>query len=282
MVSAGDVNNDGNPDIVVGAHYAAGGTGEVYVFLSDPAFDDTPPVCTGFHVNTGEPYFLPGETKLRDSTAAEYVKGSKTRILTNSGKGVFTNSTASLFPATKTGDDWGGTTLALGDLDGDATDDLVVSTGRAVYSKDGATKTYLSSTRIFLGGASGFTEKTSTFLPSVPTDGKGETWKASDVALADVDGDGKVELFLLTREKLQTGDGQVSSLRWIANQGIEPFTNATAEGLPDPAVRPDYYLGDVLLLGDVDGDDDKDLIVSTSLAGYLGTANHPTRLLEFR
>ena len=52
--------------------------------------------------------------------------------------------------------------------------------------------------------------------------------------------------------------------------------------MPSSERSGDYYLGDMLLLGDVDGDDDLDMIITTTLATYDGTGSTPTRLLEFR
>ena len=52
--------------------------------------------------------------------------------------------------------------------------------------------------------------------------------------------------------------------------------------MPDPSARGDSFLGGVLMLGDVDGDDDIDMLFSTSLEGYQAVGEHPTRLFVFR
>jgi FG-GAP repeat len=56
--------------------------------------------------------------------------------------GVFTNETSSLWPSTKSGDDWGGTTIAVGDVDGDDLPDVVVTKAASITSGS----THLSST----------------------------------------------------------------------------------------------------------------------------------------
>ncbi|MHC4861879.1 MAG: FG-GAP repeat domain-containing protein, partial [Planctomycetota bacterium] len=226
---------------------------------------------------------------LRDSTKPEYVQGSKTRILINQGDGTFEDETSSMFPGVKTGDDWGGEAVALGDLDGDDIDDVVITKSQPVfYTKGDGTKVYMTSTRVFLGGSSSLTDKTSTYIPAVRTDGNGEMWRGVDVAIADPDGDGNTDIFVLDRSEVlvqDPGSGaftkKISSLRWLFNEGT-PFTDLTAKGMPDPESTGDYYLGDVLLLGDVDDDNDLDMIVGTTLSAYAGDGDRPLRVLEFR
>jgi hypothetical protein len=213
----------------------------------------------------------------------EYVKGSKTRLLVNDGKGVFTNVTASKLPEPTSGDDWGATSVALGDVDGDGTDDITISLARPLYDPDSGD--YLSSTRVLRGGSSGFTDATGTVLPSVNTDGSGEMWRAVAVVLGDVDGDGVNELCLVDRDVLELDPGsgevvQVSSFRFLSNSGTLPLSDLTRSSVPDPTVRGDYYLADALALGDVDGDTDLDVLLTTSLYDYSST--YPTRLLELR
>ncbi len=225
-------------------------------------------------------------SKLRSSTADEYVKGSKTRILLNDGKGSFTNKTATFFPSTKDGDDWGGVAVALGDLDGDGIDDLVLGVDHGLKKTDG---TYLPSTRVFLGGKSGMTDKTAAWIPPVRSDGQGEIWRAKALAVADPNRDGYPDVFLTDRSVVNVQDPvtglftkAASATRWLINSGKAPLLAGTAKNLPDPEKTGDYYLADALALGDVDGDTDLDLVITTDLASYLGEGKRPTRLLEFR
>jgi hypothetical protein len=225
--------------------------------------------------------------ELRDAGAAEYVAGSKTRVLVNDGTGVFTNATTSFLPPPKGGDDWGGVALAMGDLDGDGADDLVVAVDRVMYSVgSGGARSYLPSTRVFgKGDEEGLEETTAAILPAVRVDGSGDLWKAADVAIADPEGNGRLDLFLVSEGEVKvidetTGEERTrSSLRWLRNLGDGPLSDATEEGMPDAG---DRFLGGALLLGDVDGDSDLDLMVTTTLPSYEGAGRFPTRLLEFK
>ncbi|MHC4471367.1 MAG: hypothetical protein ACYS99_10425, partial [Planctomycetota bacterium] len=227
--------------------------------------------------------------KLRDSEAAEHVEGSKTRVLLNDGVGVFTNETSSFFPAPKAGDDWGGVALAMGDLDDDGIDDLALVLDRVLYATvSGGTRRYLPSARVFAGGSLGFTDKTGSILPGVRSDGRGELWKAADVVIADPERNGRSDLFLVSEGEVTTLDQATgkerkrSSLRWLRNAGKLPLVDVTESDLPDPEARGDYFLGGGLVLGDVDGDADLDLLLTTDLAAYSDIGSHPTRLFEFR
>jgi hypothetical protein len=224
------------------------------------------------------------QDSLRSSGAPEYVKGAKTRVLLNV-YGAFSNATSTFMPATKDGDDWGGDGLAIDDLDGDnVKDDLVVTVNRGLSGSSGA----LPSTRLLLGTSSKFTDGTSSWIPSVRSDGQGEVWKGKDVAIADPEGDGKPDVFLVTTDKVYvegTGgkfDKQITSLRWLANTGTLPLEDWTSVSMPDPADRGDYLQGHAIQLGDIDGDGDLDLLLTTELADYLKDGAKPTRILELK
>jgi hypothetical protein len=228
---------------------------------------------------------------LRDDQAPEYVKGSKTRVLLNDGAGAFSNASSSLLPEPVAGDDLGGTAIALGDLDGDGDEELLVGTDRSLYkTEDDGSRTFLPSTRVLTRDTTGkFAEKTGTFLPPVRSDGQGELWRATDLEVADPDGDGKQEVFLVSREEVRvldpdTGahDHKISATRWLGNEGELPLRELTEKGLPGLWARNDDFRGNSLLLGDIDGDSDLDLVLTTDLPAWQGENRQPTRLLEFR
>jgi hypothetical protein len=220
---------------------------------------------------------------LRSSSAPEYVSGAKTRILANGGSGSFTNVTATFFPPPKSGDDRGGIALALGDVDGDGRQDLVLTTCAALVT---SSQVRLPSTRLFLGGSSGFAEKSGA-LPAVRSDGQGETWRGTDVVLGPAGADGKPDIVLVDASPVLLRDPetglftlQASSTRILRNRGSGTFSDATAATMPTPGT--DAWPGHSVLLGDLDGDGDEDLLVTTDLAALTGAGKRPTRQLEFR
>ena len=149
-------------------------------------------------------------------------------------------------------------------------------------------KVALPSTRVFRSGTGGFDECTDEILPPVRRDGLGERWMSASVIVADPERKGRLDLFLASENEVKIWDDEAgeerprSSVRWLRRGGSLPLEDATETGLPDPADRGDRLLGGALLLGDVDGDADLDLLLSTRLTTYEGEGMFPTRLLEFR
>ncbi|MHC4859276.1 MAG: FG-GAP repeat domain-containing protein [Planctomycetota bacterium] len=246
-VLIGDVDKDGNPDIVITSDRAA-----------------------------------------YDSDVSAYLSGSKTRILKGDGKGFFTNATSSLVPATTAVDEWGGSALALGDLDDNGWQDLVLSTGRYLQV---ATYVYRSSTRIFLGGSTGFQDATASAMPGIVDYKYAETWKATNVGLGDLDGDTDLDIVLAYYFGVRVYNpsngeyvGLTHATRWLKNDS-GTFTNATPTEFPHPASTDDSYVADDLVLGDVDGDLDIDILITGEAFTqnfFLPDRPYATRQLEKR
>ncbi|MHC4473253.1 MAG: FG-GAP-like repeat-containing protein, partial [Planctomycetota bacterium] len=207
---------------------------------------------------------------------------SKTRILTNDGDGDFTNETQYLMPAVPSGqEDWSGFGLALGDIDGDGTDDLVVTTNRDDLGYLDATQPdnirRTVRTRFFIGGSSGFTDATQDKMPSVPPDGQGIMLQGHAAAIADVDRDGKNDLVITTIDQVADTDGtRVSATRVLLNTGDGVLSDETLRRLPNAVYSQDDLRAHALILGAVDDDVDLDLILTTEKP-----VTWPTRILIF-
>lgn len=228
----------------------------------------------------------------RDAKAPEFVNGtkigtvSKTRVLINDGTGTFKNETKGFMPPVPAYDDWSGTGVALGDLDGDALPDLVVTTSRELSYFDAPLpdrKHRLSRTRVFHGTGKGFEPVTPDWMPAIRLDGKGEQYEGASVELADWNHDGLLDLVITTpngQSGLDPKTGEytlkASSTRILLNTGTG-FEDVTTRRLPNPNYSGDDYRAHALALGDVDGDGGLDLFLTTTLE-----ISTPSRLFHFR
>lgn len=223
---------------------------------------------------------------LREPGSYVYVIGSKTRILANDGTGTFTNETGTMMPFASEDDDWGGRGVGLGDLDGDDTLEIIITSDRDLTAAGVAA----SSTRVFKldEDAGAFTDATAAFMPPVRPDGQGEMFKGIAIAVGDPDGNGTDEIFLLYdrevfEEDPNTGQftRQVTSLRWLNKVTVLPMRNVSESQLPNPNLTGDFYLGHGIRLGDLDDDGDLDLVITTTLSSYNGEGGRPTRVMMF-
>ncbi|MEM7204314.1 MAG: VCBS repeat-containing protein [Planctomycetota bacterium] len=161
-------------------------------------------------------------------------------LLINDGTGVFADETAGRMPPGTT--QWGH--VAFGDVDGDGDLDLALTPPEMDRDRKSL---YLND------GAGVFTDVTATRMPARST-------RSSEVAFADMDGDGDQDLVF--------GGGNNAPTLLYRNDGNGTFDDATALLLP-PATLDVV----AMVLGDVDGDGDVDLILSRNRVAA------PTRLL---
>jgi len=139
--------------------------------------------------------------------------------------------------------------IRVADLDGDGDPDIAVASS------------YETQSRLYLGdGKGGFRDVTATNLPQI---------KASigDLKFGDADGDGDLDMILADwgpGDPMESAGGRTKL--WL-NDGKARFTDATAERMPDVAVRFSWNLEFV----DVDNDFDLDIMVSSkkSAGGFL-------------
>jgi len=229
------------------------------------------------------------EVKMRDRESPQYVKGSLTRILGNDGTGAFTNWTEKFMPAVLDGDRWGGRGIWIGDLDGDKkSDDLIVTTDRRL-SGEAESTTFHPSTRVFLGAANGFRNATADWLPHIRFDGEGDVHRGVATLAVNLSGDLRPSIFLVHPDPVyaedpDTGrfDRRVTSLRWFRLSGEMPLANVSERLLPDPEKRKDWYIGHAMGFGDLDGDGDLELVITTEHPDYMKEGKRPTRILTLR
>ncbi len=164
-------------------------------------------------------------------------------IYINDGTGTFTDETAA-----RVGVFEGVVALAAGDLDGDGDLDLVVGAS-SWPGKNG--DVVPGQNRLLVNHGTGhFTDETTSRLP-VGTD------LTQSVAVADLDGDGDLDLVLGSVPHVQS---QLPGASLFVNDGAGRFTDATAGRLVPGAQ------GEVAV-SDVDGDGDVDLLFGQSVGG---------------
>ncbi|MCU0866626.1 MAG: VCBS repeat-containing protein [Planctomycetes bacterium] len=285
-VAFGDVDGDGDLDLVIGTQlgqkrlYRNDGTGtfaDVTAGRMPVDIDNTRAVVFGDVDGDGDLDLLLGNGE----NPGDGIAGQQNRLYRNDGTGTFTDATAGRLPVARDLTE----AAVLGDFDGDGDLDLVVGNrGQDQLHLNDGSGTFLDATtgrlpadvgaqavalgdvdgdgdldlvlgslnyptgqqnRLFRNdGAGGFTDATANRLPAV-TD---ETWS---VALGDVDGDGDLDLV--------SGNGggtQGQQSRLYRNDGTGTFTDVTVGRLP-------VFAGftSTVVLGDVDGDGDLDLVL---------------------
>jgi hypothetical protein len=206
-------------------------------------------------------------------------------------RGPFVDATADAVPAAPPGTDFFGTVLALGDLDGNGSPELLVGSAYAPF--DSVNYTYLTATRILFNDGNGvFTDATADRLGAFvhPRD-RGQVTFA---ALGDLDGNAGAEVVLsmpyamaepyatFTRAGKSyayavagsygynyTDPRTYPATRILANDGTGHLTEATAARVPTSGSTPFLGAGEQWqaaagVLGDLDGDGHADLLLAAS------------------
>ena len=203
------------------------------------------------------------------------------------------------------------TALAIGDIDGDGAADIVIGTDHfrtgalhvplalVTFDGDGATvgdaATDWNETgstvdapaiRIFAnrrGKGGGYTDVSFTRLPGgEATPGTLPAYHVRDLKLADIDGDGDLDIVLTWDDPTSVtpfglanlgSDAARVATRVLLNDGAGFFTDATAAWMPASAGN-EFWQADRLVLADFDADGDADMVLihRTSIDAYTGSA----------
>lgn len=222
-VALGDVDGDGDLDLVVGTWDQQS---RLYLNAGTGFFTDETamrmPVGT-YHTRSIVFGDVDGDGHL-DLILGNYEQQS--RLYLNNGGGVFVDATVVLLPARIHGT----TGLLLGDVDGDGDLDLVV-------------KNFTQQTLLYLNSGRGqFVDATASPMPAFVG--------TNALALGDVDGDGDLDLVV------GGGGAGPAQRRLFLNDGRGMFHDVTSSRMPNV-----LSITTALLLGDVDGDGDLDLVI---------------------
>jgi hypothetical protein len=247
-IDVGDVDGDGDLDLWL--------DGALHRQAADGAL-----------VPTGVPLGGAGATRLHDvdsdgdldALVLPYIwSAGPPRLLHNDGHGNFTPAPASALPATTL---LGGS-LALGDIDGDGDDDVVV--GSREPSLGGPARL-----QAWHGDGAGTFTVAPGALPATPV-------AASRLVLADLDGDGDLDLVALLGHHFV---GPSPDLLLCTNDSTGSFTDVSATHLPPVG----QAAGNHLAVLDVDGDGDLDLscegvVLHNDGSGSFSASTVPSRL----
>jgi hypothetical protein len=247
-LAVGDVNRDGNPDLIVGNECdgrANCPSGEVSVLLGngDGTFQSAVNYLSGELTEWVELADVNGDGKL-DLVVADFCDGlpncpsGEVGVLLGNGDGTF--QTVVSYPSGGSG----AASVAVGDVNGDGKLDVVVGNVNNDNAGDG-------SVGVLLGNGDG------TFKAAVAFQADGQI--ANSVILSDVNGDGRLDLLVPQFCPFHFG---------CRNSRVEVLVGAgdgTFQFVGRPVTGEDvFFAANAIALGDVNGDGKADVLVATS------------------
>lgn len=236
-----DVSGDGQPDIVVADHY----TNSVRILLGNQngTFGSVVAYTAGTSSYIGG--LVVADVNADGQLDVLTIDATKFAVQILLGKGGGTFETATSY---STGADSWPTSLAVGDVNGDGKLDVVTANENS-FDKDGAVG-------VLLGSSTG------TFAPVI-TYSTGPSSKPTSIALADVTGDGKLDIVMASNRNdylvsvlvlKGTGDGAFQIDRFYSS-GLLTSISKGASGV---------------IIADVSGDGKPDIITANHAAGSVG------------
>ena len=274
VASAGDIDGDGNSDIIVGAPFNSFATGAAYIYLGTNL---TTPSATlngvsplgGFGISVastgdinGDGYsdVIIGAAAVSSNTGAAYIYvGSSTGIANGA-------SASTTLTGSSTNQFFGISVASAGDVNGDAFSDIIIG---AIGTASNAGAAYL-----YEGSLTGISATPNLTINGVNA---GDDFGASVASSGDINGDGYSDIFISSpNSSTATGNAYLYQGQTDVSPGTNTLSIAGQSGF-------DRYGISVSSAGDINGDGYSDVIVGAigysggNLDGaayvYLGSAN---------
>ena len=282
--AAGDINGDGTDDLIIGAYHTnpggrrqAGETHVIYGGASLPAIIDLSSTSADLTV-----YGDDAEDYSGDSVAAGDINGDgtddliigawgadpggETYVIYGGGSLPATIDLDSTSPdLTVRGDDWGdqvGRSAAVGAIDGDGTDDLIIG----AFVADPVGGSNAGETYVIYGGTSlpAIIDLSSASADLTVYGDDGGDLSGWAVATGDIDGDGTDDLIVGARGADPGGGSNAGETYVVYGAGSLPTIidlNSTRADVTVYGDDAEDYSGNSVAAGDIDGNGTDDLII---------------------